>query len=191
LFIAFFFYRDGDQLVSALRTGLSRVAGGFADDVLGTINATIQGVVLGLVGTAAAQAAVALIGFVIVGAPLPWALAAAVGVLSIVPAGPPLVWGGVTVWLITQGSVGYAAFMGLWGMFGISGIDNVVKPILISRGSSLPFVLVLTGVFGGLVAFGFVGVFLGPVLLAVGYAAGRRWAGLEEAPRTAPSLTGR
>ena len=58
----------------------------------------------------------------------------------------------------------------------ISGIDNVVKPLLISRGSSLPFVLVFLGVFGGVIAFGFIGVFLGPVLLALGFALVKEWA---------------
>jgi len=66
--------------------------------------------------------------------------------------------------------------MALWGFFIVSGIDNVVKPLLISRGSSLPFVLVLFGVLGGILAFGFVGIFLGPVLLAVGFRFVRRWA---------------
>ena len=65
--------------------------------------------------------------------------------------------------------------MVIWGFFVISGIDNVIKPLLISRGSSLPFVLVMLGVFGGVFAFGFVGIFLGPTLLAVGYSLVRMW----------------
>ena len=70
-----------------------------------------------------------------------------------------------------------------WGMFGISGIDNVVKPWLISQGAALPFILVLLGVVGGLLAFGFIGLFLGPTLLAVGYAMLREWTrGVGQAP---------
>jgi len=65
--------------------------------------------------------------------------------LSILPAGPPLVWIGATIWLLFQDQPGWAVFMALWGFFIVSGIDNVVKPLLISRGSSLPFVLVLLG----------------------------------------------
>jgi len=92
-----------------------------------------------------------------------------------VPAGPPLLWVGATAWLVAQDQAGWAVFMALWGFFVISGIDNVVKPLLISRGSSLPFALVLLGVLGGVLAFGFVGIFLGPVLLAVGFNLVRGW----------------
>ena len=79
------------------------------------------------------------------------------------------------VWLFLDDRIGWSIFMLVWGFFGISGIDNVVKPILISRGASLPFVLVLLGVLGGILAFGFVGVFLGPTLLAVGFNFTRHW----------------
>ena len=68
-----------------------------------------------------------------------------------------------------------------WGLVLISGVDNVVKPMLISRGSSLPFLLVLLGVLGGVLAFGFVGLFIGPVLLAVGYSLIREWTGITRA----------
>jgi predicted PurR-regulated permease PerM len=63
----------------------------------------------------------------------------------------------------------------LWGFFLISSVDNIIKPLLISRGSSLPFLLVLLGVMGGVLTFGFVGIFIGPTLLAVGFSLGRKW----------------
>ncbi len=109
--------------------------------------------------------------------------------LSVVPVGPPLIWGGAVAWLLYQGSVGWAIFMALWGFFGISGIDNVIKPYLISRGSRLPFILTLLGVLGGALAFGFIGVFLGPLLLALGYRLLQEWVATEhESPlRGAPS----
>ena len=72
-------------------------------------------------------------------------------------------------WCFKQKHWAASVFMAIWGMFVISGIDNIIKPYLISRGSQMPFVLVFLGVIGGIVAFGFLGVFLGPVLLAVGY----------------------
>jgi predicted PurR-regulated permease PerM len=84
-------------------------------------------------------------------------------------------WIGATVWLYLEGELGWAVFMALWGFFVISSIDNIVKPLLISRGASLPFALVLLGVFGGVLAFGFVGIFLGPTLLAVGFNLLRLW----------------
>jgi predicted PurR-regulated permease PerM len=95
--------------------------------------------------------------------------------LSMVPAGPPLIWLSATAWLVAQDRPGWAVFMAVWGLLVISGIDNIVKPLLISRGSSMPFALVLLGVLGGVLAFGFVGIFLGPVLLAVGFNLGRNW----------------
>jgi predicted PurR-regulated permease PerM len=118
---------------------------------------------------------VALLGFLIAGVPGAITLASLVFILSIVPVGPPLIWGGATVWLVYNDQTGWAIFMALWGFFVVSGIDNIVKPLLISRGAAMPFVLVLLGVFGGVLAFGFVGIFLGPTLLAVGYNLVRRW----------------
>lgn len=174
-FISYFFYRDGVALVTALRNGLNRVAGDLSGSLLGIVGGTITGVVYGIVGTGLAQGLVALIGFVVAGVPGAVMLASLVFMLSIVPAGPPLIWIGATVWLVNNDQAGWATFMALWGFFVISGIDNIVKPLLISRGASLPFLLVLVGVFGGILAFGFVGIFLGPTLLAVGFNLVRSW----------------
>jgi predicted PurR-regulated permease PerM len=84
------------------------------------------------------------------------------------PFGPPLLWIPITIWLFFKGDVGWGVFMGVWGAAVISGVDNVVRPYLISRESDLSFALVFLGVLGGLLAFGFIGLFLGPTLLAVG-----------------------
>ena len=174
-FVGYFFYRDGAVLVEALRNALNRVAGDLTERLLGIVGGTITGVVYGIVGTGLAQGIVALIGFAIAGVPGAIMLASLTFILSIVPAGPPLIWVGATVWLAYQDQAGWAVFMAIWGFVVISGIDNIVKPLLISRGASLPFVLVLLGVFGGVLAFGFVGIFLGPTLLAVGFNLTRRW----------------
>lgn len=72
--------------------------------------------------------------------------------------------------------------MAVWGVFAISGVDNLVRPYLISRGSNLPFVVVLLGALGGVLAFGFIGLFLGPVLLAVGYALVREFTAGPKSP---------
>ena len=85
----------------------------------------------------------------------------------------------------------------LWGALAVSTIDNIIKPLIISRGVDLPFVLVLLGVLGGAIAFGFIGIFLGPVLLAVGYALLMEWAAsrgrieLVTPRRSTPSATAR
>src|SRR6266571_3358295 len=175
-FIGFFFYRDGAALALALRNGLDRVAGDVASRLLEIVGGTINGVMYGIVGTGLAQGLAAVIGLLIAGVPGALMLGFITAFLSIVPAGPPLIWISATVWLFFQDQPGWAVFMALWGFFVVSGIDNVVKPLLISRGSSLPFVLVLLGVLGGVLAFGFVGIFLGPTLLAVGFRLARRWA---------------
>jgi len=175
VFIGFFFFRDGDVLVQTLRIGLEKLAGSIGAQLLATIQDTVAGVVYGIFGTAAAQALVAWIGFLIAGLPGASVLGAATFFLSMVPIGPPLIWGGAAIWLGSHGSIGWAIFMVLWGILAISSIDNFVKPYLISRGSGLPLLLIVLGLFGGIVAFGFIGIFIGPPLLAVGLILVRLW----------------
>jgi predicted PurR-regulated permease PerM len=174
-FIGYFFYRDGAAIVKAARALTSRIAGHLTPEIFRVVGGTIQSVVYGLVGTAIAQGVVAVIGFLIAGVPGALLLGFLTFVLSMVPVGPPLVWGPAAVWLAYQGSTGWAIFMVVYGILCISMVDNVLKPILISRGSSLPFALIFLGVFGGVVAFGFLGLFLGPTLLAVGFGLANYW----------------
>lgn len=174
-FLGFFFYRDGEALMQTLRDIMARMAGQMSGSILETVNNTITGVLFGIVGTAFAQAAVALAGFLIAGVPNAFVLAAATFFLSMVPVGPPLIWGGAALWLAQGGELGWAIFMALYGFFVISSIDNIVKPYLISRGSSLSFAMVFLGVLGGVLAFGLIGLFLGPVLLAVGLILLKSW----------------
>lgn len=143
---------------------------------LDLIAGTVQRVVNGVIGTAAAQAVLALIGFMIAGIPGALVLGIFTFLLSLIPMGPPLAWIPAVGWLIWQEHYAMAVFLGLWGTFVVSGVDNVLKPYLISRGGDLPVVIVLVGVFGGLLAFGFIGLFLGPTFLAVGYRLMTDWA---------------
>lgn len=174
-FIGFFFYRDGESLVLAMRQILNKIAGSLGDALLETIDSSITGVIHGIFGTALAQALVALAGFLIAGVPTAFLLGVVTFFLSIVPVGPPLVWGGASVWLIYNGQTGWAIFMALWGLLVISSIDNLVKPYLISRSSKLPLLLIVLGVFGGVIAFGFIGLFIGPPLLAIGLTLVQFW----------------
>jgi predicted PurR-regulated permease PerM len=167
VFIAFFFYRDGNAYAARLQKGVQRLGGDFGAQLLTLSHKTITAVMLGLVGTAAAQAVVALIGFLVAGVPGALLLTAATFFLSMIPFGPVFVWGGAAYWLHSQGQTGWAIFMVLYGTFVISSVDNFVKPILISRGASLSLLLVALGVVGGAIAFGFIGIFLGPTLLAL------------------------
>lgn len=173
--IGFFFYRDGEALLQAGRAILAKLAGELGDSLLATINGTVIGVVHGIFGTALAQAAVALVGFLVAGVPGALALASLTFLLSMVPIGPPLVWGGAAFWLFAHGEIGWGIFMVAWGLLAISSIDNVVKPYLISRASSLPLLLILLGVFGGIVAYGFIGIFIGPPMLAIGLSLVQLW----------------
>jgi len=175
VFIAFFFYRDGEALMLAARKALEQVAGERGNEFLETIDNTVTGVVHGIFGTALAQALVALVGFVIAGVPAAFLLAVATFFLSIIPIGPPLVWGGAAAWLAVEGQTGWAIFMALWGLLAISTIDNLVKPYLISRTSNLPLLLIVLGVFGGVAAFGFIGLFIGPPMLAIGLTLVQLW----------------
>ncbi len=177
VFVAFFLYRDGHRLLAAMAVMMTRVVGANAAKVAHTVSQTVRGVMYGLLGTALAQALVAALGFAIAGVPAVPLLSFATFVMSLVPVGPPIVWGGAAIWLFQQGRTGWGVFMLVWGLLLISGVDNIVKPMLISRGSSLPFLLVLLGVLGGVFAFGFVGLFIGPTLLAVGYSLLREWTG--------------
>jgi predicted PurR-regulated permease PerM len=174
-FIVFFYYRDGHRVADIIGRISGRISGEMSVEVLDIIVNTTRSVFLGLVGTAAAQAVAAFIGFMIAGVPGAFLLSVGTFVLSVVPMGPVLLWGGAAVWLYLQGETGWAIFMVVWGAVVISSIDNFVKPLLIARGSTLSLALIFLGVLGGVIAFGFIGVILGPVLLALGMALGRKW----------------
>lgn len=176
IFIAFFFLRDGDAIVSRLHAAIDRIAGERGRRLALVAATTVRGVVLGILGTAIAQGVLMAIGLWLAGFKAAPLLGLVTFFLSPVPVGPPLVWIPASLILFSQGETGWAIFMFVWGLVVVSSVDNFLKPMIISRGSALPFVLVLLGVLGGAVAFGFVGVFLGPVLLAVGYALLKEWA---------------
>jgi predicted PurR-regulated permease PerM len=176
IFVAFFFYRDGERVRGMLYDGMVRLAGREQGEriLLITQNA-VRGVVYGLLGTALAQGAVAFVGFVIAGVPGAVVLGALTFVLSLIPMGPVLVWGGAAAWLYFTGSPGWAIFMVVYGLAVISSVDNFVKPILMSRAGGLSMLLVVLGVFGGAIAFGFIGLFVGPALLAIGWSITKAW----------------
>ena len=174
-FIVFFYYRDGHRVAELIGRISGRISGEMSAEVLNIIVSTTRSVFVGIVGTAAAQGLAAFVGFLIAGVPAAFLLSVGTFVLSVVPMGPVLLWGGAAVWLYLQGETGWAIFMVIWGAVIISSIDNFLKPLLIARGSTLSLGLIFLGVLGGVIAFGFIGVILGPVLLALGIALGREW----------------
>jgi len=183
ILIALFFFRDGESVAQHLNAMAVRVAGERGQRLLDLAGGTVRGVVYGILGTALVQGVMAGIGFLIAGVPGAGILALLTFFLSVVPVGPPLIWVPAVLWLFHQGSTGWAVFMLVWGI-GVSSIDNVLKPWLISQGSDMPFLLILFGVLGGAITFGFIGVFLGPTLLAVGYRIVTEW---EIGPTSVPA----
>jgi predicted PurR-regulated permease PerM len=176
IFVAFFLYRDGERVRRLLLELMGRLAGPeHGSALVTTAQNAVKGVVYGLLGTAFAQAAVAVIGFLIAGVPGAFLLGAFTFILSLVPMGPVLIWGGAAAWLYFQDQTGWSIFMIIYGIGVISSVDNFVKPILMSRAGNLSMLLVVLGVFGGAVAFGFIGLFVGPALLAVGWSLTKAW----------------
>ena len=176
LFIAFFLYRDGEQVRKLLLGMVTRLAGNERGGaLLATAQSAVRGVVYGLIGTALVQAVVAFLGFVIAGVPGAFLLGALTFILSLVPMGPVIIWGGAAAWLHFHGEDGWAIFMVVYGIVVISSVDNFVKPILMSRAGNLSMLLVVLGVFGGAVAFGFIGLFVGPALLALAWNIFKTW----------------
>lgn len=182
-FLAFFFLRDAPMLSDRLKIAVERLAGNRGKHLLKVAGDTVRGVIYGFLGTALIQALVAGIGFYIAGIPGAILLGVLTFFFAVVPFGPPIVWIPATLWLFAQGRPGWGVFMLIWGLFGISGVDNVVRPLIISQGSKMPFVLIFCGVIGGALAFGLVGLFLGPTLLAVAYRLIDEWS-------TNPALAG-
>jgi predicted PurR-regulated permease PerM len=172
--ICFFFYRDGPAITTRVQAVMERLTGHRARALIQVTAGTVSRVVNGILGTALAQSVLALVGFWIAGLPGAMLLGLLTFFLSIIPMGTILVWVPSVLWLYLQDQTSMAIFLASWGLL-VSSIDHFVKPYLISRGGSLPLLLVFMGVVGGLFAFRFIGVFLGPVILAVAYALLTEW----------------
>jgi predicted PurR-regulated permease PerM len=175
IFIAFFFFRDGAALAERLNTAVERVGGEQGKHLLTVAANTVRGVVYGVLGTALVQAILAGIGYLVAGVPGAGVLALITFFISIIPLlGPAIVWLPAAIWLFHQGSNGWAIFLIIWGL-AVNNIEHVLRPVLISKGSDMPFLLIFFGVLGGAAAFGFIGLFLGPTLLAVGFKLVKEW----------------
>jgi predicted PurR-regulated permease PerM len=167
LFVLFFLFRDGRAMARAALDLVPleetrRVA------VFASLRAMLQSIFRGSLLCALIQGATGGIGWAIAGLPSPVLAGAAMAVLSLLPVGgTALVWGpgAVACWL--QGRHGMAVFLAIWGLVVVSTLaDNVLKPILIGGGTQLSTLVVFLGVFGGLAAFGILGLFIGPMVLA-------------------------
>lgn len=174
----FFMLRDGSRLLREARAVLQGILGPRVSDYLDAVGDTTQAVVYALILGALAQGAVAGIGYWIFGIKAPVLLGALTVLIALVPFGAPVVWVSLAIWLLMTGQVWHGVGLLLWGLLLVSWMDNIVRPLVISNATRMPFLLVVFGVLGGVLAFGLVGLFIGPVLLAVSLALWREW--LEE-----------
>jgi predicted PurR-regulated permease PerM len=178
LVVAAMFWMSGDRLVEQLRDVAARLAGRSGVASIEAAGGAVRGVAWGVVGTGILQGVLMGAGLAIAGVPGAAVLGFLTMIFSISQVLGPLVvltWLGAAGWLYGQGELGWAIFMLLWGLVPVSGSDNIVRPLLIQRGSAMPLGLIILGVFGGLVAFGFLGLFIGPALLAVAHGLLRAW----------------
>jgi predicted PurR-regulated permease PerM len=175
LLASFFFYRDGIAGARALRVALARVAGDSGERLLMIAGGTIKGVVYGVLGTNLVEAVLATIALKVVGVPGAFFLGFVIFFLTLVPLAPALVFAPAIIWLMAQGATASAIFLIAWYVCVFMILEGVLRSVLVSRGGEIPLLLVFLGMAGGALAFGLLGIFLGPTLLAVGAALLREW----------------
>ena len=172
--IAAILFAMGETAADGLYRFGRRLAGSRGENAVSLAGQAIRSVALGVVVTALAQALLAGIGLAVAGIPLALLLTAAVFLLAVAQLGPLLILGPAVAWLYWQGDAGWGTALLVWSLF-VGALDNVLRPLLIRRGANLPLLLIFAGVIGGLIAFGIVGIFIGPVVLAVTYTLLGQW----------------
>jgi predicted PurR-regulated permease PerM len=176
MFTVFFFYRDGEFLLLQGRTLVRRVFGNRLDSYFDTAGAMTRAVLFGFLTTAFAQGLIAGIGYAVLGIHGSVLLGAMTGVLSVVPfLGTAIVWGSLSAYLLATGQILKGIMLLAWGTLLVHPTDNILRPLLISNATHVPFLIVMFGVIGGIAALGLVGIFVGPVVLAIGLAIWRNW----------------
>ncbi|MFZ2725239.1 MAG: AI-2E family transporter [Methylococcaceae bacterium] len=167
VFISFFLYRDGVLVFNEIKqAGFSLLEERFTL-YLNTIQITIKAVLYGIVLTAMGQAAVAGLGYYFVGVHSPIFASMITFFCSLIPFATPLSWGLIALSLLLSGKTLAGIELLLWGVFVVSWVDNIIRPIVISSSTKIPFIIVMLGILGGLMSFGLLGLFIGPVILAI------------------------
>ena len=175
LLALFFAYKGGLKFMLQSEQVLESLLGIRARGYFQAAGDATRGVIYGIVLTAIAQGAFAGIGYWMVGLDAPIMLSAITTLFALLPFATPLVWGGIGIWLILTGNTVAGVELLLWGALVVSWIDNVIRPIILTKSVKIPFLLAFFGVIGGVSAFGFIGLFLGPVILAVAFAIWQEW----------------
>jgi predicted PurR-regulated permease PerM len=161
-------YARGEAVGRGVLAFAHRLAGSHGTRAVILSAGAIRAVALGIVVTAVAQALVGGIGLAVTGVPHAVLLTCIMLMLGIAQVGPAPVLVGAVIWLYADGQTFWGSVMLVWGLVTAS-FDNILRPVLIKKGADLPLLLILAGVIGGLLAFGLVGLFIGPVVLAVAY----------------------
>jgi predicted PurR-regulated permease PerM len=174
-------YSTGEIAARGVRAFFRRLDGERGDQSVVLAGASIRAVALGIVVTALVQTVLGALGLLIAGVPYVAVLAALMFICCIVQIGPTLVLLGGVGWLWYTGDHGWAIALGVWTVL-VASLDNILRPVLIKRGADLPFLLILAGVLGGLLTLGIVGLFVGPVVLAITYNLLQAWVAEGEPP---------
>lgn len=175
VFTAFFFYRDGLKIMLQINSAIAQMTAGKGERYVRTAGDMTRAVVFGIVLTALAQGALAGLGYAVANAPNPVFLAVITFLLALIPFGTPFAWAGVSLWLLFAGDTASAIGLAIWGALVVSTIDNVIRPLVISSATQISFLVVMFGILGGLASMGMIGLFLGPVILAVALAIWNEW----------------
>ena len=167
-------YANGEHAASWIKRFGRRLAGERGEISIRLAGQAVRGVALGVVVTALAQSVLGGIGLVIAQIPFAGVLTAVMFMLAIAQVGPLLVLAPAVVWLYWSSSTGWGTFLLIWTLV-VGTMDNFLRPILIRKGADLPLLLIFAGVVGGLIAFGLIGIFVGPVVLAVAHTLLSAW----------------
>lgn len=166
--IAAILYANGETAARGTLTFARRLAGQAGEKAVYLAAQAVRGVALGVVVTAILQSVLAGIGLAVAGVPFAALLTAVMFILSVAQIGPGPVLLAAVIWVYSRSGALWGTGLLVWAIFCVTG-DNVVRPMLIRRGADLPLLLIFGGVLGGLIAFGVIGLFIGPVVLAVAY----------------------
>jgi predicted PurR-regulated permease PerM len=175
-------YSSGETAARGVLAFAHRLGGETAERTVVLAGQAVRSVAMGVVLTALVQAMLAGIGLWLCGIPHPALLTAFALVLGIAQLGPVPVLAPAVFWLYWTGSTGWATVLLIWSL-PVAALDNVLRPILIRRGVQLPILLIVAGVIGGLISFGVVGLFIGPVVLAATYTLAKDWVARGESDR--------
>src|SRR5262249_41448731 len=172
--IAGVLYANGERVASAVLAFARRLAGAAGERVAVLSAQAIRAVALGIVVTALIQSAIGGVGLAVTGVPHPALLTAVMFLLGIAQIGPIPVLLGAIIWLFWMDHTVWGTVMVVWSLFTAS-LDSFLRPVLINRGADLPLLLSFAGALGGLLAFGIIGLFIGPVVLAVTFTLLQAW----------------